>query len=390
MADDSMGRDLEAPATAFEVGTSSAVMEEYFPSFAASSAVDSAATSMAVGSLRAVDYTAHADATIDMASLARHLPPVELIAQPKPMHLNLNPAAAHERVPAYALPDLRPSPPSTPILATARFTAPSGSDVRPFGSLNPHGPSGGGDSRQRVGSGGSANSDLDFADLADEDYDQSIGHGGGPVRASVSTPVGAAIGESQREPFESVMLSTPTTSGHIMPAIPCLQLLDSDEKLLPDREEFIARLGGDDQRRVKIVAVFGNTGDGKSHTLNHVFFGGQPVFSTSAKQEACTVGAWAALQEAETACTGGGSFATLVVDTEGMLAATENEAIRARLLLKMLAICDVCLFTTKAERLHSDMFLFLERASKAYVDYFADELAETAKRMRTTIANLGA
>ena len=28
-----------------------------------------------------------------------------------------------------------------------------------------------------------------------------------------------------------------------------LQLLDSDEKLLPDREEFIARLGGDDQRR---------------------------------------------------------------------------------------------------------------------------------------------
>ena len=76
------------------------------------------------------------------------------------------------------------------------------------------------------------------------------------------------------------------------------------------------------------------------------------------------VGAWAALQEAETACTGGGSFATLVVDTEGMLAATENEAIRARLLLKMLAICDVCLFTTKAERLHSDMFLFLERASK--------------------------
>ena len=104
-----MGRDLEAPATAFEVGTSSAVMEEYFPSFAASSgrahpravwpdttihcrptcslthshallntlhalvchaAADSAATSMAVGSLRAVDYTAHADATIDMAYAA--------------------------------------------------------------------------------------------------------------------------------------------------------------------------------------------------------------------------------------------------------------------------------------------------------------------------------
>ena len=159
-------------------------------------------------------------------SLARHLPPIVELAQPIPMHRN--PAAAHERVPAYALPDLRPSPPSTPVLKTSsRFTAPSGSDARPFGSLNPHGPSGGGDSRQRVGSGGSANSDLDFADLADEDYDHSIGHGGGPVRASVSTPVGAAIGESQREPFESVMLSTPTTSGHIMPAIPCLQVCDS-------------------------------------------------------------------------------------------------------------------------------------------------------------------
>ena len=153
-------------------------------------------------------------------SLARHLPPVE-VAHP-PMH---RPAAAHD-VPVYALPDLRPSP-RTPILATARFTAPSGSDVRPFSSPNPHGPSGGGDSRQRVGSGDSANSDLDFADLADEDYDRTIGHGGGRVRASVSTPVGAAMGESQREPFESVMLSTPTTSGHIMPAVPCLQVCGS-------------------------------------------------------------------------------------------------------------------------------------------------------------------
>ena len=152
------------------------------------------------------------------SSLARHLPPVE-VAQP-PMH---RPAAAHD-VPVYTLPDLKSSP-RTPVLATARFTAPSGSDVRPCSRA--HGPSGGGGSRQRAGSGDSANSDLDFADLADEDYDRTIGHGGGRVRASVSTPVGAAMGESQREPFESVMLSTPTTSGHIMPAVPCLQVCGS-------------------------------------------------------------------------------------------------------------------------------------------------------------------
>jgi hypothetical protein len=32
----------------------------------------------------------------------------------------------------------------------------------------------------------------------------------------------------------------------------------------------------------------------------------------------------------------------------------------------------------------------IHSTTQAYVDYFADELAETAKRMRTTIANLGA
>ena len=35
---------------------------------------------------------------------------------------------------------------------------------------------------------------------------------------------------------------------------------------------------------VNVLSIFGNTGDGKSHTLNHVFFAGQEVFATSSSQ----------------------------------------------------------------------------------------------------------
>lgn len=29
--------------------------------------------------------------------------------------------------------------------------------------------------------------------------------------------------------------------------------------------------------KVKVISIFGNTGDGKSHTMNHVFFDGVEV-----------------------------------------------------------------------------------------------------------------
>lgn len=32
---------------------------------------------------------------------------------------------------------------------------------------------------------------------------------------------------------------------------------------------------------IKVVSVFGNTGEGKSYTLNHTFFMGSEVFKTS-------------------------------------------------------------------------------------------------------------
>jgi zinc finger FYVE domain-containing protein 1 len=178
--------------------------------------------------------------------------------------------------------------------------------------------------------------------------------------------------------FESILLGEPAaTQGS------CLQLLDSEEKLLPDWEEFQSKLRSDPARKVKVCAVFGNTGDGKSHTLNHVFFDGAAVFDTSDKQSACTVGAWAALHHPSE------EVATLVIDTEGMLAATNNENIRIRLLLKILAICDVVLFCTKAERLHNDLFAFLDKASAAYLDFFADELQHAADDIKMKIANLG-
>lgn len=34
----------------------------------------------------------------------------------------------------------------------------------------------------------------------------------------------------------------------------------------------------------QVVSIFGNSGDGKSHTLNNVFFGGQEIFKTSSEQ----------------------------------------------------------------------------------------------------------
>ncbi len=45
-------------------------------------------------------------------------------------------------------------------------------------------------------------------------------------------------------------------------------------------EHFVKKLKldlSDYERKVKVVAVFGNTGDGKSHTMNNIFFDGYEV-----------------------------------------------------------------------------------------------------------------
>ena len=129
-------------------------------------------------------------------------------------------------------------------------------------------------------------------------------------------------------------------------------------------KEFQTRLGCADKTDVKVVAIFGNVGDGKSYALNAAFFGGAPVFATSRKPDSCTVGVWAALspvqsQSQSPASSAGAAdapspsapaptptpaavaaaaedqMAILCLDTEGLFGATLNQLQRLRLLLKV-------------------------------------------------------
>ncbi|XP_065661273.1 zinc finger FYVE domain-containing protein 1 [Hydra vulgaris] len=160
-------------------------------------------------------------------------------------------------------------------------------------------------------------------------------------------------------------------------------LIDGSEVIKTTETHFLQNLQCEDNPRVKVVSIFGNTGDGKSHTLNHTFFNGADVFDTSSSQKSCTVGVWAAYDK---------SNKVLILDTEGLLGVSENSNKRMRLLLKVLAVSDVVIYRTRAERLHSDMFLFLGDASEAYLKYFASDLKSVKKRGKmddTPLCNLG-
>jgi len=151
-----------------------------------------------------------------------------------------------------------------------------------------------------------------------------------------------------------------------------LLLIDSTERLQVTKEvDFKHLLGCDDDPRVKVVSIFGNTGDGKSHTLNHTFFDGAEVFDTSPSQKSCTVGVWVSYCPNQKA---------IIVDTEGLLGVSENANKRMRLLMKILAVSDVVIYRTRAERLHSDMFTFLGDASEAYIKYFTKDLQSVQQR----------
>ncbi|CAL1279685.1 unnamed protein product [Larinioides sclopetarius] len=148
-------------------------------------------------------------------------------------------------------------------------------------------------------------------------------------------------------------------------------LINEKEQLqVKDAEQFIEYLGCGN-KHLKVLSIFGNTGDGKSFTLNHTFFNGKEVFQTSAAQESCTVGVWAAY------CP---SLGIITIDTEGFLGQASNPNKRARMLLKVLAISDIVIYRTRAERLHNDMFSFLGDASAAYTKHFSQELEEACAR----------
>lgn len=88
-------------------------------------------------------------------------------------------------------------------------------------------------------------------------------------------------------------------------------LIDGQEYLrVNNAEEFMEELNCSQDLEVKVVSIFGNTGDGKSHTLNQIFFKGQEVFETSNDQNSCTLGVWAAFDPV---------LNVICLDTEGLL-----------------------------------------------------------------------
>ncbi|XP_061683975.1 zinc finger FYVE domain-containing protein 1 isoform X2 [Syngnathoides biaculeatus] len=149
-------------------------------------------------------------------------------------------------------------------------------------------------------------------------------------------------------------------------------LVDEQENLqVRDESDFVERLNCADVGGVKVLSIFGNTGDGKSHTLNHILFNGESVFFTSKSSSSCTVGVWAAYDP---------SLSLVALDTEGLLGAAANQNQRMRLLLKVLAVSDIVIYRTRAERLHNDMFQFLSSASGAYLKHFTPELRALSSR----------
>ncbi|GCC17655.1 zinc finger FYVE domain-containing protein 1-like isoform X1 [Chiloscyllium punctatum] len=174
----------------------------------------------------------------------------------------------------------------------------------------------------------------------------------------------AGPGEDHKQQAELDRLRSQTASSFL--------LVDEQEQIqVADEEEFIQKLGCKADENLKVVSIFGNTGDGKSHTLNHTFFYGHEVFKTSPAQESCTVGVWAAYDHVHH---------IVVIDTEGLLGATVNLGQRTRLLLKVLAISDIIIYRTRADRLHNDLFKFLSDASEAYLKHFTKELKATTAR----------
>lgn len=140
-------------------------------------------------------------------------------------------------------------------------------------------------------------------------------------------------------------------------------LMDGNEKLnVQTQSDFNKQLDCNSETKVKVVSIFGNTGDGKSHTLNNTFFNGEEYFQTSAAQNSCTFGVWAAFQR---------EMNLICLDTEGLLGTTDNENQRTRMLLKVLGISDIVIYRTRSARLHSDMYAFLGTASKAFTEHFS-------------------
>jgi zinc finger FYVE domain-containing protein 1 len=95
-------------------------------------------------------------------------------------------------------------------------------------------------------------------------------------------------------------------------------------------EDFIKKLQCEPDAKVKVVTIFGKTGEGKSYTLNHTFFEGCEVFSTVQQDFSslgtCTNGVWAAFDPLHE---------IILFDTEGWQGVSATEQLHMRHLLKV-------------------------------------------------------
>ncbi|XP_030627573.1 zinc finger FYVE domain-containing protein 1-like isoform X2 [Chanos chanos] len=163
-----------------------------------------------------------------------------------------------------------------------------------------------------------------------------------------------------------------TQKAKLLDKVSSFLLVDENEEMqIKDEDEFVRMLTCQPNELLKVVSIFGNTGEGKSHTLNHTFFMGRQIFKTSPTQESCTVGVWAALDPFRR---------VVVIDTEGLMGNSSNQGQRTRLLLKVLAVSDVIIYRTHTDRLHDDLFKFLGDASDAYLKFFTKELKAATTR----------
>ncbi|CAK9798899.1 Zinc finger FYVE domain-containing protein 1 [Anthophora quadrimaculata] len=168
-------------------------------------------------------------------------------------------------------------------------------------------------------------------------------------------------------------------------SIPTDRIVRNESFLLIDRQEylrvsnveqFVEKLNCNSKDlKVKVVSIFGNTGDGKSHALNQTFFKGEEVFKTSNDQNSCTLGVWAALDPV---------LNVICLDTEGLLGISSYENERTRLLLKVLAVSDIVIYRTQSEKLNMDLFTFLGIASRAYSHHFQTALEAVGQREGVT------
>jgi zinc finger FYVE domain-containing protein 1 len=144
-------------------------------------------------------------------------------------------------------------------------------------------------------------------------------------------------------------------------------LIDSRENFLAtDIEAFSRKLKLKNvDTKMRVVSIFGNSGEGKSHTMNNVFFDGDEIFKMSAEQNSCTMGVNCYFKNLFY------SQQILCIDTEGLQSVSQNENQQNRMLMKVLAISDVIIYRTRAQRLTVDMYKFLGTASKIYLKHFS-------------------